>query len=502
MREQINLASGIPVQAVLKAVGENFRKLTAQAIQREERKLLSFFLTGLLGSYDDAAEIQRVLYEEKKEDRNAQLARLRFIGFSTGLVTILQKKLSAQLQNDPEPLSEGRLMYIREHADAFVSVSRKSKLIGEVVGKISAASVDRNGKPLLISNPVWQKDAVQIPDEYFEMLASIAIGSLQTSLDPILVGLSPSAGGKIVPPRVDLIVREVTKWLYEGQNAAISRIQQLVPEQKIAPASFDVRDGRIVVARERSETEPEDHQNAEVARSELLQSGERLLANLRTSNCDPRLIQDVEYLHRHIAANENIVRVGIANLKCEAAALVYKDELPEALIVSLVAYSRGVDMYAAQYPDWERFLENVARTQMDDDDTDVVRQGAKELAKELERRPDLADPEVPRILNYIAEIRATPGKAAKRAAFAIIRTVGNLLSKTFSYAAEIIGGTLSAAKDELKKPLGKALAYTLLALALQGAASVGPVAGKINEMKWLQDVRTLIEAHLKVSKPD
>lgn len=277
-------------------------------------------------------------------------------------------------------------------------------------------------------------------------------------------------------------------------------VRPLLPEQKVAPVRFDIRDERIVIAEEEADPGDRDRLNASVAREELIRSGEELLASLRQSNCDRRVVVVVEYLQSQLVSNENIVRVAMANLRAEHLVPAYEDELATPVAMAWRSHCRAVAMYAAQFPDWQRFVENDAVVQIERDDVSKIRDTVSAMVVELEKKPEAADPEVPKTLKFLNELLVDPNKASKRAAFAVLRSVENLISKAWSFSIDTIVKTATEAQTKVVKATSAALAVVILGLALNGAGGIAPVASKIQDMQWLLDAKVAVAKHLKKIK--
>jgi len=279
------------------------------------------------------------------------------------------------------------------------------------------------------------------------------------------------------------------------RDARLEAVSRLIPEQELAPARFEIKDGRIVIRREINHTEPADQANADLAREELLRAGGDLLTQLESTNSDPVISKHVRYLHRLLADRASVIRIGIANLGLEEIVRTNEDELRGSLAASLRAFARGINLFASQFPDWERFVSNSIRDQLETEDARHATTVARQLAGELERNPELADPEVPHTLKFFAELRASPARAAKRLTFALVRMLENLIKVTAKFASDVLSGALDEAKTLLRKPLGRGIAVALLGLALHGAVGLGPLAEKVTELRWIKDVRILIEEY-------
>ena len=196
----------------------------------------------------------------------------------------------------------------------------------------------------------------------------------------------------------------------------------------------------------------------------------------------------------------NVIRLGLSNIGCEMMCDAFKNELPVAVTSMLQAHTRGIDLFISQFPDWNRFVENAAATQLATTDVDDLRDAAAKLIVRLQNEPDLVEPEVPKTLSRLNELLTKPSSSAKRAAFAMLRSIENLVSKVFSYGAEFLDQTMSKTIAGASSITSKVLMAGLLSVALSGAVTISPVAAKVSEMQWLKKAVQLVEEQLGTLK--
>jgi hypothetical protein len=277
----------------------------------------------------------------------------------------------------------------------------------------------------------------------------------------------------------------------------VAELRRIIPSQKVAPILFEIRDGRLALQRKVSTTAAQDRSSTEIAREELLRGGQRILTELRCSNCDRRLIESLEYLQEQLSAGESIIRVGLSNIGCEMMCGVYEAELPDAVASMIRSHTRGIDMFAAQFPEWNRFVENAAAVQINADDVAAIHATTKSLVQRLNGEAALVDPEVPQTLSRLNDLISNPRAASKRAAFAVLRSIENLVSKVFSCGADLIEKTVNKTIEGLSTVASKALIVGLLTIALTGASSIGPVASKVTEMAWMRNAAEIIQRQIE-----
>jgi hypothetical protein len=121
------------------------------------------------------------------------------------------------------------------------------------------------------------------------------------------------------PPGTALIQRE------------LFQLQAIVPAQKIAPAQFEIRNSRLIVRRVVSRSKDEDLQNIQSAKSELQQAGNRIIHELQRSNCDKRLLENIQRLQDQLLDETDAIKIGLTNLSCEFMCSAFDHELPSAV---------------------------------------------------------------------------------------------------------------------------------------------------------------------------
>lgn len=285
----------------------------------------------------------------------------------------------------------------------------------------------------------------------------------------------------------------------EEPRISANYLRQIVPGQKIAPLQFDIRGERLVIVEQRAGYDRRDHANIEAARKDLQNSGDKVLDQLEKSNCDRRLVESVELLQAELAAG-NIIAIGFSNIRCEMMASAFEKELPDAVMAMLRAHSRNIDLFASQFPDWNRFIENAASAHIGADDIEALDKATRKVVAEIEANPELAEPEVPKSLLRLAELVANPRTASKRAAFAVLRSLENLFSRIFSYTADFVDMTIKKTTESVSRTIAKGAAIALLSLSLASAYLVSPVAGKVPEMQWLRDAIEIVQKQIQRMK--
>lgn len=281
-----------------------------------------------------------------------------------------------------------------------------------------------------------------------------------------------------------------------NRATAIQVLKGIVPSQKIAPLQFKINNEKISIEDSGSQSHKDDQQNIHIAKSEILRNSDKIIHQLKTSNCDRRLIENIEQLHFQISTDANAVQVGISNISFSVMSGTFKSELPDAVSAMLQSHNLSIGMYVAQFPDWNRFSENANLANIGGRDADIVDENSKYVLEYLESHPEIADPQVVRAIRQLRKVIQNPGQATKRVIFAVIRTVENLLSKIFQYSIEFFEQTMA----ETSKTASKATAILIVTLALNAAVKLTPIAEKIGELSWLKNAIEIVQKQMKIIK--
>lgn len=282
----------------------------------------------------------------------------------------------------------------------------------------------------------------------------------------------------------------------ESLARSAEKLRRLVPQQKISPVRFDILSDKLIISPQPAETAAEDMESVRSARAELVDRGAKLIEELGRSNCDPRLLGTVTELQSQLVEQNDIVRLGIANLGCSMMYGAFEKELPDAIGAMLRSQTLGVNMYVAQFPEWNRFSENAAAAELDEDAVRQIHETAGSLIADLEKRPELADPQVPKTIAYLNMLIADPSEASKRAAFAVLRTVENLVIRVYQHGADFFDKTAQKATEALSTTAARLMTAALLAVALAGATGLAPVAVRLEGSAWLAKASEIVSKQL------
>lgn len=299
---------------------------------------------------------------------------------------------------------------------------------------------------------------------------------------------------------INALDRLMQPTLFENdkQNTTdVAKLRRIIPNQKIAPVHFEINDGRLKIAHQLASAPSPNSEYARSARNILIENGQQLLNQLRNSNCDPRLFDTVNALQEKLNSCDDIIQLGIMNIGVDLAGKQFSDELPPIVTAMLQTQTSGISLYASQFPDWQKFTEAAALTELHENDIAQISKAAIDIINDLEKSPDLVDQEVPKTIRMLQLLIADPKKATKRAAFAVVRTIENLVAKVFGYGLNFIGETATKTSQKASNLASQAVIYGLLWIALQSATGMTNVTAKLAESAWMGNAAKIIERQIE-----
>jgi hypothetical protein len=281
---------------------------------------------------------------------------------------------------------------------------------------------------------------------------------------------------------------------------AVMQLRNIVPGQKIAPVQFEVTRGRLQIAHQDAKSRARDLDNVNSARGVIIERGHILIQHLESTNCDRRLLETVEALQSKLVDQNDIIQLGIMNIGCEAVFDQFANELPDAIVGMLRAHSTNINLYVAQFPQWAQFTENAAVVELNEDDIRNAISTAGNIIERLVNTEEAVDPEVPKTIDMLKSLVENPRHASKRAAFALIRTIENLVSKIFDYGSSFLDQTISRTSEKTSKAISNIVMVSLLALAVESATSMSSVAGKLGDTAWMARAAEIVKEQLSSVK--
>jgi hypothetical protein len=301
-------------------------------------------------------------------------------------------------------------------------------------------------------------------------------------------------------------IREITEFLKEQkplwpeppsiENINLGfRLISIVPDQKIGPLQFEIFEDILRIRPTPAEIESEDEGLVLRAQSILVEEGIGLSNELRNSNLDPRIAEIVENITIQVSSRDDIIKLGISNIAMGQVSQNLSDELSPFVAAKITSFQLAVRQYTGQFPDWIRYCENAARAE-DDADIENIKEFGKRIIDLTEKQDNLIDPKIPKSLRLIFEAIESPQQSGKRAVFAAVRTVENLVSVIARFVAQ----AFTAGSLGMKKAVTASVFMVLLSATASFIAN-SPISGAASKASWLNDAARAIRDHMEDWKP-
>jgi hypothetical protein len=279
------------------------------------------------------------------------------------------------------------------------------------------------------------------------------------------------------------------------ETLSFEELNRIVPRQQVAPVQFDIVKDKIVVVKRTPVKLDEDNNNIASSLDYIKKAGDQLAESLEQSNCDRRLLESVQQLQQQLIEDGSIVKIGLTNMACGVMCAQFNTELPDAIAAMFNSFSTSVSLYVAQFPEWEQFTQKAALIDLDEDDVAEVDIATGELLSALAANPQLTDPEVPKTIAFVRQFLAFPGPASKRAAFAMIRTIENLLSSIIRHSVSFVSQTAEKTVSSASSTASKVI-VGLLGVALVSAVGIGPAAMRAGA-PWVKQAAEVVQKQIE-----
>jgi len=288
----------------------------------------------------------------------------------------------------------------------------------------------------------------------------------------------------------DNVTRPITQ-----QALSLKDLNRIVPKQQVAPVQFDIVNDKIVISKSAPKKLEADRENITSAFEHIVGSGKELIESLKHSNCDRRLLESVQQLQSQLVDDGNIVKIGLTNMACGVMCTQFSSELPDAIAGMFNAFSTSISLYVAQFPEWEQFTLKAALIDLNEDDVYNVDTATGDLLDELSKNPSLVDPEVPQTIAFVRQFLNFPGASSKRAAFAMIRTIENLVSSIIRHSISFLNQTAEKTISSASSTASRII-VGLLGLALVSATGIGPTAVRAGA-PWVKQAAEVVQKQIE-----
>ena len=323
-----------------------------------------------------------------------------------------------------------------------------------------------------------------IPERYFPLFERESRLTLADALSKIAEYMAD------VMPQGDLFARK----------GGINSLELILPEQKVAPIQFDIVDGRLAVSNVSSNPAAISADLIAPARTDLLARGESLISQLKGSNCDPRLLKEVQQLQDSLSSQENVIQIGLSALSCGLLHQAFEQELPDAISALLRSHTVGINMYLQQFPDWTQFSRSSESISIETREISKLAASLDLVIRTTVDSPTIASPDVPETLKYLRLLVGDPAHASRKALLAAIRTLENLAIKVFSYSTQLVDKTITKTIDGLSSTAAKIIVVSLLGLGVGAASGLIPIASSVEGLGWVRDAVAIAQQEIAAFK--
>jgi hypothetical protein len=266
----------------------------------------------------------------------------------------------------------------------------------------------------------------------------------------------------------------------------IEAVRRAIPNQRVAPAQFEIS-GSVLRVRAQSRSPKKDTELiAGLSLEALLQQGAEIQNLLEAGNVDRRLARKVGELNEALKSKENIIKLGLQNITCSSMAKALSKELPDAVSAQIEGFCTGLGMYIAQFEEWQTFVQNAVEASINEKDSEGLRSFADTLLQEMSLYSEAVDPEVPQTIRFLTELLDDPRRASKRAVFAFIRTIENLVIEAFGFVLETISATAQKTTEKVAEKGSSYITRALIAIGLVSATGLLPVSAQVKGMEWIE----------------
>ena len=410
--------------------------------------------------------------------------------FLNGLL-VLEEYLHDQITFSSTDLADDNLPF---QGQTFVHSI--SAALSDAINSFSLTPFDAANRQAFSDLGYQLERAIEISDQLVIAGNETAIDvnvRLIEALEDILVMFEPVLSSQVTSLVRD--ARDASKRLMKSRIQSLETdILDIPPEQSLAPYQFTISGNRLTL--QPQDTTPKSGAAAmiEAALKALNVLAEDVDEDLSQSN-HPRLFRSFKRLRDALTENSSVVEIGMLCASFDAQVNAASDELSDSLLALLTSFSKGVTNYASQFEEWQSFSDNAAEANFTPDDGKTYAQVARDLANELERRPEVDD-RVPEALRQVADWNDRASTPKSR--LSVGRTVLNIIAVCFSevlakptkLAVKTMGTTIAVG-------LGTAAGAAVVAIVLNQASVHLAELAKPPEAAWLRPASKVIDAHLK-----
>jgi hypothetical protein len=283
--------------------------------------------------------------------------------------------------------------------------------------------------------------------------------------------------------------------------SAPEAIQDFTPRQQLGPFQYEFEQGVLRIRHVPAISAEDRTEIVDQARRALIEQGARLLTWLKETNCDHRVIETIAFVQERLERKQDIVALGVANSAATMMGAELADELAPVVTTMLKSHSASIAMYLSQFPDWVTYVRSLGEVKLSPADIEQLAASGRDLLAQLGKAGDAVHSEVPASIRFLLRLVADPEDTAQSTAFALIRTIENLVARIFRYGAAFLDAPISGAIEGIRKGTSSAVSKLviagLLAAAVELAGGFGPIVAKLGELEWIQQVADIVRPEIQ-----
>lgn len=298
--------------------------------------------------------------------------------------------------------------------------------------------------------------------------------------------------------------KEISEFLKENTISLVSaanisketveRIARVLPEQKFGPLYYTFQDGKLSIEKKREYPVSGDSRSVDEARNHLIIDGRELSNILNAGNCDYRLVDYIITITNGIEINDGVISLGLQLITLDEYIKISEGELPSILIARLRGFLFGTTHFIGQFRDWELFIETSSKSNFDADDIESTQKVGRALVHGLQASNLPVSKEVPQSIERILEAVIGTRESAKRAAWAALRAIENLVIAVAKECVASVKSLKKGADKGLEKGATAIAMATLLYVAVSAAGDIAPHAARIMKASWISDIIKIVNS--------
>ncbi|MBR2120356.1 MAG: hypothetical protein IJ935_17240 [Afipia sp.] len=268
-----------------------------------------------------------------------------------------------------------------------------------------------------------------------------------------------------------------------------------LPEQKPSPIYARVEGQKIVLDSGKSLHPLLSVSALDRTKAYLKEELSQLVAALRSSNVDRRIVAEFSKLISFIDFEDDAgaIILGLHARKVMQIGSMVEQEVSSVLSIQITSTLMQVSHFSSQYKDWVDFIRNALQYSARDAVEDKIDGAVKDFIEILASNPNSIDQRIPEVVKSIEGSLAQEEETRAGAIYALIRGFENICIVAVKFAFDEANKLVSETAKNIRGMAAKALAVTVVGLALTMIYSFMPVINVAPELSWITEIISKIE---------